>query len=148
MIKVVLDTNVLISGLLSPAGKLSLIHRLIFDKKIALFISDSILDETIRVLGYPRIVKLMKKNNLTLEKTRNALGKLKKIATQTPDKIKIDVIKNDPSDNIILECALEGRVDYIISGDSHLKDLEIFQNIKIVNPSDFLDLINIEEVRL
>jgi uncharacterized protein len=142
MIKVVLDTNVLISGILTPKGKSAHILKLVAEEKIILFISKSIINEIRRVLNYPKLIKYTKKNNLNFKEINEHLEALKQIATQTPDKIKIDVIKDDPSDNIILTCALEGKVDYIISGDSHLKDLVIFKDIKIISPADFLDLIS------
>jgi len=51
------------------------------------------------------------------------------------------VIKEDPPDNKLLECAVEAKADYLISGDNeHLLFLENFEGIKIINPSEFLKL--------
>jgi predicted nucleic acid-binding protein len=44
-----------------------------------------------------------------------------------------------------LECAVEGRADFIVSGDRHLTDIESFQGIRIVNPVTFLELIKTEQ---
>ncbi len=52
--------------------------------------------------------------------------------------IKSNVIKDDPSDNMYLECAIEGEADFIISGDKHLKDLKSYKGIKIIDPVTFL----------
>ncbi len=52
--------------------------------------------------------------------------------------VKLDVIKADPKDNIILECAVAGNADYIVSGDKHLLDLKEFSGIKILKPAEFL----------
>lgn len=54
---------------------------------------------------------------------------------------KIDVIKKDPSDNKFLECAIEGKTDYIISGNRHLLELKKFKEIKILRAKEFLDEI-------
>ena len=69
------------------------------------------------------------------------LEKMSKVAVITPGKLVIDAIPDDPADNKILACGLEGEADYIISGDHHLTDLKIFQGIKIINPSTFLKII-------
>jgi len=45
----------------------------------------------------------------------------------------------DPADNMVLECALEGQVDYIVSGDTrHLQPLGSFEDIPILSPADFI----------
>jgi len=48
------------------------------------------------------------------------------------------VIKEDPDDNIFLDCAIAGKVEYIISGDEHLLNLKKFKGIKILTPGEFL----------
>jgi predicted nucleic acid-binding protein len=53
---------------------------------------------------------------------------------------RLAIIADDP-DNRILECAVAGPADFIISGDHHLLDLENYQGIKIVNPARFLEAI-------
>lgn len=54
-------------------------------------------------------------------------------------KIKINIIKDDPDDNKILECAVEGKVNYIVSGDKHLLRVRAYQGIKIITPREFMD---------
>jgi predicted nucleic acid-binding protein len=57
----------------------------------------------------------------------------------TPGELVVDVIKNDPSDNIYLVCAVEGKAaNFIVSGDAHLKNLHSFQSIPILDPATFL----------
>lgn len=54
-------------------------------------------------------------------------------------KVRVDEIKSDPTDNIILEAALEAKADLIISGDKkHLLSLKEFEGIKIISAADFL----------
>jgi uncharacterized protein len=50
----------------------------------------------------------------------------------------LDVVKSDPTDNRILECALAAGSDVIVSGDAHLLLLESFRGIKIERPADFM----------
>ena len=57
---------------------------------------------------------------------------------------KTSVIREDPDDNMILECAIEGNVDYLITNDNHLLKLKEFEGIKIVNPIDFLNILTSE----
>lgn len=54
----------------------------------------------------------------------------------------IDVVQADPYDNMILERALAGKVDYIVSGDSHLLDLGEFEGIRIITPAQMLEAWN------
>jgi predicted nucleic acid-binding protein len=49
----------------------------------------------------------------------------------------IEVIHDDPPDNRILECAIAGQADLIVSGDRHLLKLKSYQGIPIVRPVDF-----------
>lgn len=55
--------------------------------------------------------------------------------------MKINLIKDDPQDNKFLECALEGKAKFIISGDDHLLALKEYGQILIVTPAAFLSLI-------
>jgi predicted nucleic acid-binding protein len=55
----------------------------------------------------------------------------------------LDVIREDPADNRILECAVEGRANLIVSGDRHLRRLTIYQGIPIVRPVDFLRTLGV-----
>ena len=52
-------------------------------------------------------------------------------------KEKVNVVKEDPKDNMVLECAIACKADYIITGDKHLLKLKEFRSIKIVKPSYF-----------
>src|SRR3989338_7633822 len=56
-------------------------------------------------------------------------------------KNRLDVIKEDPSDNMILETAIENDVEFIISGDDHLLKLKQYENVKIVSASEFLKML-------
>ena len=57
-------------------------------------------------------------------------------------KEKIDAVKDDPKDDIFIETAVAGNVDYIISQDNHLLKLKEFRGIKIITPDEFNKMFN------
>lgn len=138
MTVIVLDTNVLVSALLSPRSTSAQILKLVLEGELNLAVSWDILEEIYRVLGYPKLIKLMKKNGVTTREVDSFLERLCANAIETPGECTPDVIQDDPTDNIILACAGEGEADFIISGDRHLTSLKEYQGITIVNPATFL----------
>lgn len=103
-------------------------------------ITDQILSEIIDVLNkeakFQRFIKDRNQNIEDLIRTILSIAILKK------SKTKLNIIKEDPKDNIILEAALDGKADYIISYDKHLLNMLEFRKIKIIKPNEFLKLIN------
>jgi putative PIN family toxin of toxin-antitoxin system len=138
MTKVVLDANIFVSAIIVPKGNSAQIFELAKRDKIKLIISQPILEEVRRVLFYPHIQKRHKSSPEIVERK---LKKMIQFALFLKPKLKINAVKDDPDDNKYLECAVEGKADYIISGDKHLKKLKEFQGIKIVEPATFLKLI-------
>lgn len=135
MIRAVIDANQFVSALLKPESNPAEILKLAREGKIQLVISPDIVNEIRAVLLYP---KIMKRHRRTSEQIELFLKRLLKTAVVTHSRASLDIIKDDPSDNKYLECAVDGRADYIISGDCHLTDLRSFHGIKIVTPSQFL----------
>ena len=62
-------------------------------------------------------------------------------ATWVTPSERLSVVAEDPSDNRFLECAVEGRADYLVSGDAHLLNLGEFRGVKILTPRAFLDIL-------
>ena len=141
MIKVVLDTNIFISAILKPRSKPAFILDLVLKGSLELVISLSIFEEIIQVLKYPKLLRLIEKYGIRSKEIENYIHLLRRTALITPDKLTVNAIKDDPSDNKVLSCAVEGEADFIISGDHHLNDLGIFQGIRIVTPDEFLGII-------
>jgi len=136
MFKVVLDTNIYVSALLKRGGKPDQILRLI--EKYQLFCSEEILEETHRVLHYPRIKRKYKLKEREIEEH---LLYIRSIATIISSLPKVNVIKEDPKDNVILACAQAARADFIVSGDKHLRKLGSYQSIRIISPAEFLKML-------
>jgi putative PIN family toxin of toxin-antitoxin system len=132
MLNVVLDTNVIVSGLNFPTSNPAKILSLVASGRIANFISRHILNEISRIL--------LDKFYWSGEEVEAAVAWLKTFSKSINSKTRVSVISDEP-DNRILECALEGQADFIVSGDHHLTDLGNYQGTKIVDPAAFLALI-------
>jgi uncharacterized protein len=138
MIKVVLDANQYVSALLKPRSNPARVIQLVHAGQVTLLVSPAIMDEVRRVLSYPKLKKLHRRSPQEIERF---LGKLVKIAFVTPGTLVVSAVKDDPSDDIYLACAVEGNADFIVSGDHHLTDLKVFHGIGIVNQAVFLKAI-------
>lgn len=134
MIRLVIDTNVFVSALISTRS----IPALLLDeagKKYSLFISKEILGEVEDVIS-------REKFGFSKQKISSALEAILSFSEIINPEIKVDVIKSDPDDNKILECAIACMASYIVSGDSHLLELREYGSIKIINPKTALELLN------
>lgn len=54
--------------------------------------------------------------------------------------LNLNIVKADPKDNKIIECAVVGKADYVVSGDKHLLDIKEYDKIKIISPKEFLEI--------
>lgn len=129
--RVVLDTNILISGIGWSGSPKDVIEAFLKGEFI-LLISESLLNELERILNYKKFYFIP--GYLKESLIRNLL----KAAEIVEIKKKLDIVKEDPEDNKVLECALFGKADYIVTGDKHLLKLCKFNNIKILTPIEFL----------
>ena len=132
--KIVLDTNVLVSSSFWY-GSSNLILDKAENKEIELILSREIIKEFSEVLEYEEISKKIRDKNLEMKRT---IEKIVSISTIVEPSQKFDIVKEDSDDNKILECAFEGKADFIVSQDAHLLKLKEFQFIKIVTPEEFL----------
>lgn len=133
MLKVVLDTNVIVSGFNFAGSKPAKILDLVAGGAIVNFVSDHIIKETRNIL--------IRKFFWTEEEAESAEFWLRNFSEVVRPQTSIAVIAHAP-DNRILECALEGQANLIISGDHHLIDLKTYQRVKIVDPATFLEILN------
>ena len=129
---VVLDTNVIISSIFW-IGNSHKIVNLAIEQKITNFTSPEMLNELAKVLR--------EKFKVPEDKIEEQVALVAKYSQITEPKIKVKAIKEDPSDDKILECALSCNADYIVSGNWHLLELETYKGVKIIKPKEFLDLV-------
>ena len=131
--RVVLDTNVIISGLNFPGNErrvLELARRGRFE----LFLSPFILAEVAGVLEH--------KFGWSRERSSQALQALEDAATVLQPSGTITVIDGDHPDNRILECAVEISADYLVTGDrQHLLPLEEYEGVEILRAPSFLSIL-------
>jgi putative PIN family toxin of toxin-antitoxin system len=129
--KVVFDTNVWVSAL-AFQGEVRKVLETAIAEEVQPVVSLPILRELERVLfgkkfGFPpsfavSVVHHIQLMSLVVHPTQQ-----------------VHLVREDATDNIILECALEGNADYIISGDRHLPRLKAFHGIPILTPRQFLE---------
>ncbi len=131
MLRVVLDSNVFISAILF-GGKPEKIVNLARCGEIELISSLSIINEVLTVLK-----KKFNWNDWQVSQVGIAIREMSTIIT--PISI-IKTITIDDTDNRVLECAYEGKADYIVSGDRHILSLKQYEGIKILSPAKFLTL--------
>jgi uncharacterized protein len=130
-LRLVIDTNVLVSAVIKPAGPQRTVLLLAVTKPARLYVSQSILEEYREVLGRPelQIRKGLRQQLLQLIKNRSY--------TVVPAK-RVEVA-SDPDDNIFLECADAAGADYLVTGN--LKHFPRFwKKTKIVTPREFVSL--------
>ena len=130
MKRVVLDTNVTISAFFW-GGYPRVVYNLVQEEKVTLISSIVIEAELIRVLAYARF-------GLTPAEIFPLVNNLRKYIELITVKNRVNIVKEDPTDNIFLECALEGKADYIISGDHHLLTIGSYEGIQTMRAKDFL----------
>ena len=130
MPKVVFDTNVYISALLTKGGKAEAAYFLAIQGKIKLYTSVSILTET--------AIKLRTKFLWNDEAIKSSIKHISRVAKVVKPVAKLNILADEP-DNRILECAGHVKADYIVTGDKHILGLKKFENTKIVTIAEFLN---------
>ncbi len=132
--KVVIDTNVYVSGVLWNGNESKIVDMCI-DGILENHTSIGILSEVERVLSY-------RKFNLTSEEIDKLLKIYFSFSRLVSVKTEIGIKSRDPSDNKILECAIASEVDYIISGDQDLLVMKEVEGIRIISSREFLEMIS------
>ncbi|MFH1592979.1 MAG: putative toxin-antitoxin system toxin component, PIN family [Candidatus Woesearchaeota archaeon] len=133
MLKVTADTNTLISATITKGNEFELLNLARLGK-LELILSPQILKEFKEVISRPKF-------GFSQKQIFKALKQIINISTIVMPSIKINVIKEYPEDNRVLECAETGKANYIVSGDNHLLNLKKYKNIKIIKTKVILDII-------
>ena len=128
--RIVADTNVLVSALIFPGGPPEALYRLVLEERLVLVTSRSLLAELGRVLT--------EKFGWQPERAEEAVEQLVRLAEIVEPRGTLAVIATDPAVDRVLEAAAEGEVDAIVSGDRHLLELEAWHGIAIQSPVAFL----------
>jgi uncharacterized protein len=131
--RVVLDTNILVSAL-GWRGAPHEIVRSCLDHRHQMLLSPDLLEEVERVLRYPKF-------HFSSAEILDYLVTLTEAAELVSPGFRVEIIEEDPSDNRVLECALAGHAQVIVSGDGHLLSVEGFE-IPVLRPQVFQNLYN------
>jgi uncharacterized protein len=131
-LRVVLDTNVYISAFTRPEPELRpyQVWRRALARHYQLLISPAIVNELADVLRTDF--------HWDERRLRRRIRLVTRVGEIITPNITLHVIPEDPDDDRILECAVEGEANLIVSGDRHLRRLRVYQGIPIVQPTDFL----------
>ena len=128
---VTFDTNVLLSATLWEGSVANRLLVRLLEKKIKICCSLEIIEEYCNALV--RDFNFLKEDALSF-----AEDSLEFVEITSP-KNKLIVVKDDPADDKVFECALESRSDYILSYDKHLLNVKEYKGIKIIKPEEFLE---------
>ncbi len=130
MIRAVFDTNIFISALIFGGLPFRLV-TLGIEGKFQMLTSAVLLDELDE--------KLRLKFNASRAQADKTRRDLEAVCEVVSTLTSLSVIKEDPDDDRVLECAIDGRADYIVSGDRHLLKLGEFRGIRILTVRQFMD---------
>lgn len=136
MIKVVIDTNVFVSGAIWFPSKPGMVLNLFRNKQFKLICSEILFNEIISTLN-----KISQKESMS-KKFIGLWFEILQTHAQWIRNLPSTNICRDPKDNLVLATAVTGKADYLITGDQDLLSLKKYQHIKILTPAKFLTLIN------
>ena len=134
--KIVLDTNVVVSATINPKGPPAEIIRAWRSHSFRWVTSLALLDELERTLLSPRIESYSCWSN---DEIADFLSTVRQATEISSPNRRIDVITSDPADNRVLEAAGAAAADVIVSGDHHLLALKEWQGIRVLSPADFTE---------
>ncbi len=135
--RVVCDTNVLLSGFLF-GGHCRKIIRLISEGRIDGFITSALTTELEGILQRPKFGLAATQIAVIIDLVRQTF------VTVSPME-SVQVIKDDPDDDAVIEAALAACAELVVSGDSHLLDLKEFRGIRIVSPASLMKEIEADK---
>ena len=137
--RIVLDTNVLVSAFISKLRHSARILDLVsMFEEIQLVLSESILDEFEDVLSRDEVKERFGYSDRDIEFLAQSA---REISTIVEARSGFKIVKQDPKDDVVLNTAYDGKADYIVSGDHHLQNLKNLRGIKIVNPRQMMKII-------
>lgn len=127
--RLVIDTNVFVSGLISPSGFPAKILQTVRENRAVHLVSDPIVEEYLRVLRYPRIRKFKNVTDTFLAEIATYLA----YEAERIELISTITLSPDPDDDVFLATAVDGRANFIISGDrADMLTLGKVRNIPVV----------------
>jgi len=140
-ISAVIDTNIFVSGVISPNGSPRKVLLAAKDQKFELITSATINEEILEVLHRPHIYQ---KYHLTEQIVDDICAMLYEGSVIVEGLYSLKYSSPDPKDDKFLATAIEGKADYVVSGDAHLVSLGRYHEIEIVTASRFLAKLKLD----
>lgn len=139
MVRVVLDTNVVVSGIIKPDGAPGRVLELLISGVFELAQSPALVDDLRETLRKPRLRKFLRMSPAEADARIHQLAVLADTVDAGPVG---EALLRDPDDAIVLGVAVEAHADCIVTGDEDVLVFGAFEGIPIVTPRQFLDLLN------
>lgn len=136
--RVVLDTNVLVSALIRRASVPGALLEAWRDGRLEVVVSPALLAELERVLAYPRLRRYLA---LTADEARSLVAELRDVAL-IADAGYVEEVTRDPDDDHVLAAAVAGGADDIVSADNDLLELGDYHGIEIVTPAQIIAIVS------
>lgn len=140
-LKAVLDVNVWVSALLW-GGKPAEIVKVAEQGKVRLVASEEIVREISQLLNYPKLRRIYEAEEMSHEKLIEAVLKVVQFVEVTRP---VRVVLEHPADDKFLECALEAKADYVVSGDKHLLKMGNYEKIQVISVREFLEVLETKQ---
>ena len=132
--KVVVDTNLVVSALLSEEGSPAIVFELILLELIENYTSKEIIEEIKEVFKREKIRSRVKPEQIDF-----IINNFETYSRRVDPEISLNVVKEDPDDDKFFEVAVTANANYIISGNKHVQAIKSFKDVKVMSPKEFLN---------
>jgi len=139
-VRAVIDANILIRALIKPQDTVGSILSRLAAGDYTLIYSQAILDELVAKLALPRLRRKYALDEAVIEATLALLA----VRGERVEPVRRVRVSRDPDDNQIIETALAGAAPYVVSGDKDLLVLKQFEDIRFIEPREFLQRLDEE----
>ena len=139
--RAVLDTNVFVSGLMGVKSTPRRIIDAWLDERFTLVTSLHLVEELAQVLGYGRFAERIRLSRLEVDLI---LAAMLTRAEVVRGELALPGVTRDPKDDAVVACAVEGNVDYLVSGDQDLLVLKRYEGVEVITPREFLEFMEEE----
>lgn len=139
-VRLVLDANVVVSSRIrrsGPPGKL--LATCMSDARLTLVANEAILDEYRRALAYPKVMRCTRQTHTDIDRFVGAISLIAQIVDGPLPEVRGCA---DPDDIVYLQVALVGQAGFVVSGDKHLLSMGTYEGVRIVTPSQMLEILH------
>jgi uncharacterized protein len=138
VIRAVVDTNTIVSGVLLSGGASARILDAAHSGQFTLIVSAAIIDEVIRTLNRDRVRRRYRLTAHNVLATRRFLDNDAEVVALT---ISVQGVATHPEDDLILATAVSGQADYLVTWDTQLQKLGAYAGVTILSPPAFLEVL-------